>query len=151
RDFMKLSALAKSLAWRQADRQSTKAIALCLDPAGFRRFGGPCCRSWRRSFRERVWIRTDRLASSTLVPLARFQGKTPGRPKVRQDQSHSRPRDICYGLYTKNPCEIRVSNNRPWRLKNCWPRPPEWGCPRSCGRPGSSAERETLPSHYHQK
>src|SRR2546429_2615380 len=85
---------------------------LCLDPAGFRRFGGPCCRSWRRSFRERVWIRTDRLASSTLVPLARFQGKTPGRPKVRQDQSHSRPRDICYGLYTKNPCEIRVSNNR---------------------------------------
>src|SRR2546429_9980409 len=112
---------------------------------------GPCCRSWRRSFRERVWIRTDRLAFSTLVPLARFQGKTPGRPKVRQDQSHSRPRDICYGLYTKNPCEIRVSNNRPWRLKNCWPRPPEWGCPRSCGRPGSSAERETLPSHYHQK
>src|SRR5207245_8520299 len=106
---MKLSALAKSLAWRQADRQSTKAIALCLDPAGFRRFGGPCCRSWRRSFRERVWIRTDRLASSTLVPLARFQGKTPGRPKVRQDQSHSRPRDIRSEEHTLNSSHGSIS------------------------------------------
>src|SRR5437879_8194727 len=66
---MKLSALAKSLAWRQADRQSTKAIALCLDPAGFRRFGGPCCRSWRRSFRERVWIRSEEHTSELQSPM----------------------------------------------------------------------------------